>query len=294
MQHRQLELRGLPARGIGDRDRNRLRPHLRAQLPVVRGRIAKARLALLLGSAARQDTQKRILSVDGNRRAQCQSWWNDAVQNDAARARRETAHVLLSDASPVRAAINIDALVPQSSPNSVQVAHSDTRRVVRDVRVRAGFLQAAFGLRNDLRVGRLRDEIVAELAVQRVRTPGPALVDQHDVAIATHSLEDGGNRRVEDCRAHAWAAGEYEQRVPVLVPVDRRDASDVQADVPPMGLCRVFRDSEHTAFGLNRADVLRMLELAWRQRQPRGCGNGRGGGVCDTRGERGEGQEQCG
>ena len=149
----------------------------RAQRPVGHSRVAEALVARGLGVAPRKDRHQGLLSIERQRRAQCQLRGHDTVQDHAADTLRETPQVVLRDARAVGSAVQIDDVVAERFADAVQVPHGDAGRVERDVRARFERRQAAPRLGGDDFIGGAHEYVFVHLAIQ-ARSTAPCRADR--------------------------------------------------------------------------------------------------------------------
>src|SRR5207302_7913898 len=114
----------------------------------------------------------------------------------------------------------------------------------------------------DLGLPRAIEQLLALGAAEPVRSPGAALVDEDDVALAPDARKGGSDRRIELARRLPRTPGEDEERIGLLATADRRHARDGEADLPPAGDVRILRDGEHAALRRHHRVQQRVLDLA--------------------------------
>src|SRR5207302_528948 len=132
-------------------------------------------------------------------------------------------------------------------------------------------------------------------AAEPVRSPGAALVDEDDVALAPDARKGGSDRRIELARRLPRTPREDEERIGLLATADRRHARDGEADLPPAGDVRILRDGEHAALRRHHRVQQRVLDLAGSELERRGRRGRAGGGKAEreqhggARGTKGDG-----
>ena len=99
--------------------------------------------------------------------------------------------------------------------------------------------------------------IIVTVAVERVRLAGAALIDEDDVAIVLHALEDRANSFCELRGALAGAAGQEEQRIRLRIGAQRRQHDDVQVDLASLLGRAILVDLERAAVGVDGRVVAR-------------------------------------
>ncbi len=236
-----------------------------AQLPVVVRGVAEVVLTLCGASAACEDAQQRVFGIHRNVRPQAEFRRYDSVEDYGAHAFGESPRIMLCYSRSVRAPIQIDALISQHRSHTIEVLDGDACRVERGIRVGTDLLQAAPRfLGHRVSPGYLGDHVVIELAVQSVRPPGTALIDEHDVPVPVNPLEGEGGRRIKRRRRHAGAARQHEQGVRALAPIDRGHAGHIQPDLAARGVRGIFRDRQLAALGFGAGQPRRVLQVARR------------------------------
>src|SRR5207248_5373772 len=156
--------------------------------------IAEAAAAGRLRRAAREDIEERALSIE--RRLWPEGEWgrHDPVENHGAHALGEAAQVVLRDARAVRGAVEVDALVAEGGAHALEILNRDARRVPSHLGTRAEVPEAAPRGGGDLGLARAIEQLLALGAAEPVRSPGPALVDEDEVALAPDARKSGSDR----------------------------------------------------------------------------------------------------
>ena len=158
--------------------------------PAIVGRgVAKARLTFRLAGAPCQNAQQRVLRIDRHRRTQRQSRRYYAVEDDGPGVSGKSSQVVLCNPGPVRAAVEVDAIVSECCAGPIQILNSDAGGVVSAVGVRTDLLQAALCLCDDPCIRFCGEQIIAQVAIQCVRAPCASLIQQHDVPVAMNAFE---------------------------------------------------------------------------------------------------------
>src|SRR5215204_3691018 len=163
-----------------------------------------------------------------------------------------TTKVDQAGACAVRAAVQVDAVVPEIRPYVVQIVHRDVGRVLAYVGVvaREAPLQA---IETRLaRLGHLAQRVRVGAAVQRIRFPGAALIDQDDVACALDGAKGAADLMGELRGALAGSAGEKDEWV-VSDRADRGQHDDPQADLAPGFGSAVFKNGQRSTVGIGGA-----------------------------------------
>src|SRR5438309_9240020 len=144
-------------------------------------------------------------------------------------------------------ALPIYELVAEGGAHALEILNGDARRVPAHLGTRAEVPEAAPRGGGDLSLPRAIKQLLALGAAEPVRSPGAALVDEDDVALAPDARKGGSDRRIELARRLPRTPGEDEERIGLLATADRRHARDGEADLPPAGDVRILRDGEHAA-----------------------------------------------
>ena len=154
-------------------------------------------------------------------------------------------------ASPVGAAPQIDRLVPERGADVVEILHGDRRGVAAHVglvRAQAGedpVLAESLGAEEILQ----RRVLGGELAFERARGAGAALIDEHHVARAPDTLEGGDDAPEHLGCGLAGPAGEEEERVRSRRARQRGNERDAEIDRSTAGIRAVFGNAENAALG---------------------------------------------
>ena len=185
----------------------------RSRFADARRQLRERPLARGVGLAVGEELVERALRVARGEQRQPHVHRRDAVEDHRADVFAVAAEVDERGARSVRPAVQVDAVVAQIRANLVQVVHGDVGRVEADVGVvaRETSLQAVEA--RLARFGHLAQRVRVRSAVQRIRLPGAALIDEDDVARPLDGAEGRANLARQLRRALAGPAGEEEQRI---------------------------------------------------------------------------------
>src|SRR5256885_5737017 len=97
---------------------------------------------------------------------------------------------MLRNAGSVGDPVKVDSVVAQDLANAVEVPDGDAGGVLRDVGLGTELVEAPARFVGDLACSGLELRDFSTGAVERIRFPGAALIDQDDVAIAMDPGKD--------------------------------------------------------------------------------------------------------
>src|ERR1700735_3383789 len=167
----------------------------------------------------------------------------DRLQSDGADVISVHPQVHESGERAVRTAENVDLVIAHRLPHVVEVIRGDGRGVQSEVGLFFKFGAASphlfrdYGFADHL----LCDFRIAQLAQQRIRFAGAALVHQHRVALLSY-LSGVARQGVGFDGTLAWTPGNGKPRVGGRLVGERRQHHDVQRDLAPALLRAVLED----------------------------------------------------
>ncbi len=245
-QHRPVHGEGLrpPGERIGQLDRARQRSE--QPRPVVAQAGVGAGTSCIPHAGLEERVERR-LGVCGKAGGQGHVRRRDAVEHQAPYRRRELALQFQRSPRAIRRAHQVPALDAQLAAHRLHVLHRHRGGVVaqpvRPLHLGQALKPLAAGghpFEHARGVGHRRQRLVAKLiAVQRGRSAGAALVDEHQVAPLVQAPEQGQHRGGQRDRALPRAAGEQQHRVGPLAPRHRRHEHVVHLDARAVGAGRI-------------------------------------------------------
>ena len=187
------------------------------------------------------------------------------VQHHGARAVRMPAQVFERNTRPVRNTHEVVLRYAERRADRLEVCDVIAGRVEARIRRRPQLTQTLFGefARYSWLDQVSRLDGFGPWAVERVRSPGAALVDQDHVALAQHAMKRGGDLRKSLQGGLPRAAGQHHDRVGLGPLARRRDAGDLQVDRATVGPAAVLRHSQRAALCRHGGWQPRLGKRAW-------------------------------
>ena len=146
---------------------------------------------------------------------------------------------MLRDARAIGDTVQVDLPVTQGAAHRIQVAYRDAGGVLPQIGLRRQLRQATINL--------CWQGLLIDLALQRLRLTGAALVDQDDVAITADARKGRGRAGVKVAGSHTRSARQDKHGVGCTLPVDRGYARHKQAHAAPASVAAVFGDQQIAA-----------------------------------------------